>query len=370
MGIPIVFDKPFKTYEEQIEYLRDNYNLLIENTETAKYILSTFSYYDIINGYQECMMQNGKFKSGISIMYLYLFYRFDKEFQNIIFKNILIIENSFKTKLAYTISKNYGVSIYDYLDKTNYKPGYKGKVFFNVLKEKIFRDIGKIDNHNSLVTCTTQPCKHYFEVHHHVPAWILMKNISFDKAITLYLLLKPKVKAEVTNYLIHGNTKIQDKISLLTSALTLIRKFRNIIAHNLKFVTYTQKSSKLPYKTTLNILNDKNITDGISNFDDIYACILAIFILLNDSKEQIALLDDLYKHLSGVFFGPELPTTLKTKIATDYLAITNLTNRFNIRLLALMRICINKSDMSSHSKLEFINSCNNMVSILSKQSNI
>ena len=61
MGIPIIFDKPFKTYDEQIAHLRDNYGLDIVDEELAKYILSTFSYYDIINGYQECMMQNGKF---------------------------------------------------------------------------------------------------------------------------------------------------------------------------------------------------------------------------------------------------------------------------------------------------------------------
>ena len=91
MGIPIIFDKPFKTYDEQIAHLRDNYGLDIVDEELAKYILSTFSYYDIINGYQECMMQNGKFKEGISLLYLYFFHLFDKEFQNILLKNILLI---------------------------------------------------------------------------------------------------------------------------------------------------------------------------------------------------------------------------------------------------------------------------------------
>lgn len=44
MGIPIIFDKPFKTYDEQIAHLRDNYGLEIVDEELAKYILSTFSY--------------------------------------------------------------------------------------------------------------------------------------------------------------------------------------------------------------------------------------------------------------------------------------------------------------------------------------
>ncbi len=369
MGIPIIFNKPFKTYDEQISHLRDDYGMDIADEELAKYVLSTFSYYDIVNGYQECMMQEGRFKEGISLMYLYLFYRFDKEFQNILLKNILIIENSFKTKLAYFISKYYGVSIYDYLDKTNYKPGYKGKIFFKILKKNILREIGKTDKQDNLIECTKQPCKHYFNTHHHIPAWILMKNISFDKAITLYLLLKPEVKEEVTNALITGNIKANDKISFLTSALTLIRKFRNTIAHNLKFVTYKQQSSKLPYKTTIALINEKAATDGINNFDDIYGCLLAIFILLKDPKEQVALLDDINKHFICNLFGTNVDPSLKNQIVKNYLEITGLNEIFYSRLVALTRNCLANANIPAKTKCEFIDICNT-VELKLKQTNL
>lgn len=52
------YDKPFKTYDEQIEYLKSIYKLEITNNKFAKYALSTFSYYDLINGYKELFMVN------------------------------------------------------------------------------------------------------------------------------------------------------------------------------------------------------------------------------------------------------------------------------------------------------------------------
>lgn len=357
MGVPFVFDKPFKTYDEQIVHLRDDYGLIIDDENLAKYLLSTFSYYDIINGYQECMMHNGRFRNGITIMYLYLFHVFDKEFQNILFKKILLIENSFKTKLAYVISEHYGVSIYDYLDKSNYKPGYKNKISFKQLKSSILHDIGKVDKQNNLVACNVQPCKHYFDKHHHIPAWILMKNVSFDNAIALYLLLKPTAKEEVTNSLIPDNISLGDKISFLTSSLTLIRKFRNTIAHNLKFVTYSQQRSKLPYKTTIALIDEESATEGVNSFDDIYGCILAIFILLSDPKEQISLLKDLQKLLTSNPLDVEGLQPLTKYIVAHYLDITNLGQSFPNRLAGLTRSCIKKSLIGKQNKEMFMQLC-------------
>ena len=49
----IVYDKPFKTYKEQIEILKNKYKLNIKNENFALELLSTISYYDLINGSKE-----------------------------------------------------------------------------------------------------------------------------------------------------------------------------------------------------------------------------------------------------------------------------------------------------------------------------
>ena len=70
----MVYDKPFKTYEEQISKLINDYDLLITDCTLAKRVLTSISYYDLINGYKNIFMENNKFKVGISIEYLYEFH--------------------------------------------------------------------------------------------------------------------------------------------------------------------------------------------------------------------------------------------------------------------------------------------------------
>ncbi len=173
MTSQIQYDKPFLSYTEQIKRLKEKYQLTIKNDEFAFHALSTISYYDLINGYKECMMVDDIFKPDISIEYLYLFYLFDKSFQNIIFKHSLFIENAFKTSLAYILGKNFGVSIDEYLSNKNFLYSYKGILYIYRVKEEIEKGYTRYDkNHHPYYT--QQPTKHYMENHNHVPPWILM----------------------------------------------------------------------------------------------------------------------------------------------------------------------------------------------------
>lgn len=47
----IEYDKPFKSFDEQINILRSR-GLIINDVENAKIILSTSTYYELINGYK------------------------------------------------------------------------------------------------------------------------------------------------------------------------------------------------------------------------------------------------------------------------------------------------------------------------------
>ncbi|ERL25763.1 hypothetical protein HMPREF9108_01669 [Leptotrichia sp. oral taxon 225 str. F0581] len=53
----IVYDKPFKTYKEQIEILKNKYKLNIKNENFALELLSTISYYNLINGSKESFLR-------------------------------------------------------------------------------------------------------------------------------------------------------------------------------------------------------------------------------------------------------------------------------------------------------------------------
>lgn len=102
-------DKPFKDFDNQIKILVKR-NIIIKDIPFAKHVLNTVSYYKLINGYKESLLVNDSneetFKDGITIEFLYDLHIFDITLQSILFKYILAIETSLKTKISYLIAKN------------------------------------------------------------------------------------------------------------------------------------------------------------------------------------------------------------------------------------------------------------------------
>lgn len=101
-------DKPFKDFDNQIKILVKR-NIIIKDIPFAKHVLNTVSYYKLINGYKESLLVNDSneetFKDGITIEFLYDLHIFDITLQSILFKYILAIETSLKTKISYLIAK-------------------------------------------------------------------------------------------------------------------------------------------------------------------------------------------------------------------------------------------------------------------------
>ena len=102
-------DKKFKTLNEQIEILQ-NKGLIINDCEKAKEILLKENYF-FLNGYRYVFVKSLKDKTyipGVTFDELYSLFLFDRSFRNIIFKNLLIIENNLKSIISYQLSKKYG----------------------------------------------------------------------------------------------------------------------------------------------------------------------------------------------------------------------------------------------------------------------
>src|SRR5574344_2040525 len=98
--------KEFKNLDEQIEILRYK-GLVINDEKYAKEILLRENYF-FLNGYRHLFMKsedNRKFIEGTTIEEIYSLFMFDRQFRNIIFKNLLIIENNIKSIISYQLSK-------------------------------------------------------------------------------------------------------------------------------------------------------------------------------------------------------------------------------------------------------------------------
>lgn len=312
------YDRPFITYKDQIDKLRIEYGLIIEDESFAVEALSTISYYDLINGYQECFKQSGKYFDGITIEYLYNFYLFDKSFQNIFIKHSLLIENIFKTKLSYIIAKNLGVDVKDYLNPKYYKKP-QGKLDSDKILNK-FRSV-----YQNKIEYVDNPTRHYLVTKNHIPPWILFKNVKFVNIIDLFSILGVKEKFELVNELIPSQDISYDrKVEHIRNSLTIIRKFRNKIAHNLKFITYDCDKFSLSATTVQQlcplelISNNEHFVDN--NYQRVYKFFLAIVTFYNNNPYMLnRFLFDTLVHLRLDTMTNKNKTTFN-----DYHIITNL----------------------------------------------
>ena len=98
--------KGFKTLDEQLEILKSK-GLIIEEEDEAKEILLRENYL-FVNGFRLLLMNSRYDKTfvvGSTFRELYAIFSFDRYIRNIVFKNLLIIENNLKSIISYQLSK-------------------------------------------------------------------------------------------------------------------------------------------------------------------------------------------------------------------------------------------------------------------------
>lgn len=288
------YDKPYKTLDELILLLSTERNLVIPDTEKAKTILKFIPYYDLINGYKEHFMdENDKFESGTTLDFLYMFHTFDRGFQNILFEFSVIIEDYYKNILSQVLSKHFGVDEKEYLAPEHYL-SRKGSISRKQLLEHL---------NGILAHPLENPTKYYKNHHNHIPPWILLKNVTFSNAINLFVILTREAKTDLVNELLPIDVPVDQKIPILRYTLTLIRKFRNIIAHNLKFTTFSckqyannlnKKALRLLIPETLlknDELNKQTILYGI------YGYITLSLSIIPDASTKLLLVNKLTEYV-------------------------------------------------------------------------
>ena len=99
--------KTFKTLDEQIDILKGK-GLVIDDIEYTKNIILRENYFFLM-GYRHLFMSSDNpklFLEGTTFKELYSLFYFDRQLRNIMFKNILIIENNTKVYFHMFYLKN------------------------------------------------------------------------------------------------------------------------------------------------------------------------------------------------------------------------------------------------------------------------
>ena len=259
--------KIFKSIEEQVEILKSK-GLIIEDEEYAKSVLLRENYFFLM-GYRHVFLKSDDtrhFIDGTSFNELYALFTFDRAFRNIIFKNLLIVENNYKSIFSYILSSNYGYRERDYLKPSNFDQSEDKKGQISDLIRKLKRQY-RVNGKQHGAT------SHYMTNYGYIPLWIGIKVISFGLMSELFSILKDEDANRIAKiYNIDAKS--------LEIFLPILANYRNLCAHeDILFAHFTQRV--IPDNQYHHILNINKI-DGeyICGKNDIFALILILKHLL------------------------------------------------------------------------------------------
>ena len=262
--------KEFKTLDEQIEILK-NRGLVINDIDKAKRLLLRENYF-FINGYRHIFLKNHKdssFIKGTTFEELYAVFQFDRSFRNILFKNLLIVENNIKSIISYTLSKKYGIKEKDYLKPSNFSLDSKKIRQVNDVLNKIRRQI-KLNGRQHSATL------HYLSNYGYVPLWILVKLLSFGMINELYSILKPEDKLSISEY-------YDLDVETLGIYIGLLSNYRNLCAH--EDIVYDHKTQKEIPDTKYHRLLDITMMNEEYQYgkNDIFVVVIMLKKMLDES---------------------------------------------------------------------------------------
>ncbi len=280
--------------------LLESRNVIVNDKPFAEMALQNFSYYGLVNGYKNTFIQQGdcdKFIPGTTFNEIYTLHILDMTLSNILFKNILIIEKSLKSRLSYLIADNYDVytdinntstpNPSDYLDPSHYSNAQNRRInTIKALKESLVYN----KNHSDIV-------EHYKSHENHIPPWILTTNIPYGLAIEWYRILVPADKTSLcTSFISPGLLNMDEIKEFVVKAFDLTKEYRNKIAHGNRVFNILSPLPVLPKKQILalsfGILSEAEYLSGLGQ-SDIYAILLAVMIFVDDTYIINNLLTDL-----------------------------------------------------------------------------
>lgn len=264
--------KDFKTLEEQLNIF-ENKGLTIIDREKAKEILLKENYF-FINGYRFIFMKSNSdrtFVKGSTFDELYAMFNFDRELRNILFKNLLIVENNIKSIISYKLSVKYGYKEKNYLKPSNFTADRKEQRRVNDVLNKMNRQI-RVNAQNHSATL------HYLNNYGYIPMWVLVKVLSFGLINELYGILKSEDRTEIANVY---NLDTDD----METYLSLLANYRNLCAH--EDIVYDHKTQKgidpTKYHANFNIKKDE-FDEYVKGRNDIFALIIILKQMLDKDK--------------------------------------------------------------------------------------
>lgn len=239
----------FTSIQEQIQRLRNDCNIIINDEKKAAMILKTVGYSWLLDTYGNFFKvegENRKFIDGTKIEDLYANYQFDLDLKEYIFPYLLRIELHVKALLGYYFPKMYTYKENEYLSPGKYNNGEKA---VGIIEEALSNY-----KYNKNVPQETN-----------VPLWDLVNSFTCGELANFFECLKHDLRRQVcAEYLtIEENT--------MGEMLYILNAFRNATAHD----------EPLFNKSIYSRINDPKLGWEIGAPHTFYDCVQTIVYLSN-----------------------------------------------------------------------------------------
>ena len=258
-------DKPFLTYDQQLQKLKDK-GLGINDEEKAKKYLQNIGYYSLITGYKSI------FKNPVTRTYYYnvniedivSLYEFDENLRSIFMKYILKIERKISSLLSYEFCNKYGDTQDAYLNKEHYHENFSNEA--ENLIDKFSRTIQRDVHHRYII--------HYRRHHSTIPLWVIMNTITFGSKSVMYEIMKDDIKTLISKQ--YENVNESD----ITSMLKCLTTYRNLCAHGERFYNARVGSAIVDTRIHEKLNINKNNGQYIQGKNDLFAVVIIFKYLL------------------------------------------------------------------------------------------
>lgn len=270
----------FLNYDEQINKLINEKDLIVKDREYAISMLKQISYFSLIGGYKNIFINPTvkKYKRGVEFEEIVSLYRFDENLRSVFLKYILKFERKLHSVISYQFTSTYGENQNYYLDKNNFSQTANPKEV-----QKLIKMLYNLANKNSDYMYLNYHRKKYSNI----PLWVLMNSLSLGTVSKFYQFSIPTIQSKVSMDFENLNEKQIGQI------LYVMTKFRNVCAHGERLFSYRTRDTicDLPAHKKLNI--PKNGTEYINGKNDLFAIVISLkYVLENEDflefKNQIA----------------------------------------------------------------------------------
>ena len=287
-------EKVFKTYNSQMRILRSR-GLIVKSS--AKKILESENYYNVINGYKDLFLDHTqpteKYKPGAEFSEINALYEFDRELRFIFLKRLLKIENQIKSIIAYKFSEKYKHD--NYLKLNNFDShNHDSKRIQDIMRviATLQRAISDQSGKHNAVT-------HYVTEYGYVPFWVLVNVLTFGNISKFYGVMKHQDKQAISK-------EFNLSYNVFFSYLKLMSIFRNICAHderlyNTKLGRVEIVSGNIHQRLGIQRNSNKKYINGTN---DVFALLICIKEFLpkrtkGEFSETIRLIDKEIEKLKG-----------------------------------------------------------------------